>query len=158
MKANGPTLRWPLQGITLAFPIWKASRIWLLGEGEGIAIAKEVWPIAVGDCPEVQQVVKSLSIKSQQVLLFDITVRFLFSCLVDADWLDTSAYKRRLKKPPTLPDTAPPQLEPGVLLQRVLDYIGSRAGQAKEPGLAVLRREVLERALGAAELPLDCTR
>lgn len=59
---------------------------------------------------------------------FDLRVRMLFSCLVDADWTDTGQQVRISKQAGSLPD--PARLSPELadsLLQRVLDYIETRA-------------------------------
>jgi CRISPR-associated endonuclease/helicase Cas3 len=151
-ESKRPDVALAIAGHHVGLPDLQGFKDLLLGGGEGIAVAKEIWPIALKDCPDLQRPVKPLPIKGQQLLLFDIAVRFLFSCLVDADWQNTSAYKRRVEKPPQPPEPEPPPLEPGVLLQRVLAHIDGKADQSKEPALAAVRREVLDKALAAAKL------
>lgn len=66
-------------------------------------------------------------------LAFDVRVRMLFSCLVDADWSDTGEHERRVKGLSPLPE--PPQLSrelADTLLKRVLAYIDSRAVACRE--------------------------
>lgn len=59
---------------------------------------------------------------------FDLRVRMLFSCLVDADWADTGQHERIVKRLDMLPKPAQLTRELALtLLQRVLDYIEARA-------------------------------
>jgi CRISPR-associated endonuclease/helicase Cas3 len=119
----------------------------LLKGPSGRDVANRVWEVAGAECPELTQMIPAWQ-AGQDVLRFDLLVRLLFSCLVDADWKDTTAFHRRGKDLP--PEPTAPALEPAAGLQSVLDYIGSKALICPDAHIASIRREVLEAALRAA--------
>jgi CRISPR-associated endonuclease/helicase Cas3 len=69
----------------------------------------------------------------------------LFSCLVDADRIDTASAVRSHEAPPPAP------LAPGERLKRLLSYIEQRASAVAEGPVKQARREVLEACLLAAQ-------
>ncbi len=113
----------------------------------GNAVAAAVFPTALQDCPELSAALPAAAV-AKSGLDFDIRTRLLFSCLVDADWLDTSAFHARKKGWPPAPP--PPCLNPCTLLPNVRGYIEDRARGCRNPGVAAIRAEVLAAALTAA--------
>ena len=103
--------------------------------------AAQIWATARADLPELDGLV--LQVKSPgDDWLGDCITRFVFSCLVDADWNDTSAYDRRARG--LEPDAAPATFEPQVWLRRLEVFVRQRAEecQAKNPRLAAIRHEI----------------
>jgi CRISPR-associated endonuclease/helicase Cas3 len=82
-------------------------------------------------------------------LRFDVLTRLLFSCLVDADWQDTSEYK--IASRGLTPVPPPPVLDPAASLRNVLDHI-RRLPHDGLPDVEGCRAQVLEAALAAAKL------
>ncbi len=111
-------------------------------------VAEQVWPVAAADCPALNGTIPHWQVNKQEMLLFDLKVRLLFSCLVDADWQDTSAFHQRGKGLP--PDPGPLPLDAAGCLEKTLVYIGERSRNCPELAIAAIRREVLEAALAAA--------
>lgn len=111
----------------------------------GLPVMRAVWADATGDCPGLAHLaVPPPRIEGLQAELF---TRLLFSCLVDADWTDTSEFyaKDRL--------TQAPALDAAGWLVRILSYIRDRAASCANTQLAAIRDEVLAACLAAAELP-----
>ena len=115
----------------------------------GRAVAESIWPAAVADCPEVNQPIPALA-RADDPIVYDILTRLLFSCLVDADWQDTSAHERHATGLDS--EAGPPLLEPGRLLANVLEYIAARSENCPDRRIAEVRRQILDAALHAAEL------
>ncbi len=122
----------------------------LIASPGGRDVAAQVEPLAKDDCPALNQPFPKWR-PVNDPLHFDLLVRFLFSCLVDADWQDTGAYQRKVANLP--PEAVPPDLEPGPALQKVLAYIRERARACPDPRMAGIRQEILDAALAAADLP-----
>lgn len=80
-----------------------------------------------------------------------LRTRLLFSCLVDADWIDTSAFHAAAAGVP--PESPPMRLDPSVLLSRVLAEIDRAADRCADPDMAKIRRCILNDALAAASAP-----
>jgi CRISPR-associated endonuclease/helicase Cas3 len=118
----------------------------------GSAVAPQVWPLAsaAGEVPELLANMSPWAAGSDPFQL-DLLIRLLFSCLVDADWLDTGAFKRRSRG--LAPEPLPPPLEPAAGLVRVLAYIEERARNCPGEEMARIRGEILDAALKAAALP-----
>ena len=94
---------------------------------------------AIADCQRLTQIDRDLarSVPALEPLDEDLFTRIVFSCLVDADWEDTSAHERNAKGLP--PEPVPPRLEPGTRLPQVLEFIGGEAAKSTQP--AVSKRE-----------------
>jgi CRISPR-associated endonuclease/helicase Cas3 len=114
----------------------------------GRPVVREVWENACKDCPDLD----TLQLRPPEPLtslLADVTTRFVFSCLVDADWSDTAEYHRRVAGAD--PEPKPPDLDAEGWLDRVLMYIRGCAGRCREERLARCRAEILQACLQAAE-------
>jgi CRISPR-associated endonuclease/helicase Cas3 len=120
----------------------------------GKAVADTVWPKAELDCPDLKALlIPSVPIKrdAADCLRADLLTRFLFSCLVDADWTDTGAYQRGVKNLPKEP--IPPPLDPEERFKRVAKYIAERAERPLEPTVKKARADVLDACLAKANQP-----
>lgn len=131
----------------------------------GRDVANRIRPIVLRDFPELAASPPGLG-DTRDALAFDLRVRLLFSCLVDADWSDTGAHDRWANGDPPLPEEQRlTQPHASALLGRVLDYIELRAmdsrkshdqAQQKTPSITAerqipaIRAEILEAALVAA--------
>lgn len=120
------------------------------GVKSGSGVADAVLPVAYLDFPELK-----IADRGQAVALrgldFDTRTRLLFSCLVDADWLDTSDFQSRRKGWIT---PSPQQcLDAPTLLRNVLAYIAQRAAQCRNPEIARVRAEILAAALKSGVQP-----
>lgn len=117
----------------------------LVNDGNAVkAVVNEIFPAAEADCPEIAVSLRAWGSGIAAVDV-DLRVRLLFSCLVDADWLDTSDFQSRRKGWPV--PSAPPALEAASLLPKVLSFIAGRAGQCKNSDVAQIRAEVLAAAM-----------
>ena len=108
------------------------------------------WPAAIADCTALAEPIDALPCFASAHAL-DVFVRLLFSCLVDADWQDTSDFYRQAAGRPALPP--PASLEPAAALANVLRYIKERAAQCRDSKVASIRNEILEASLAAAAHP-----
>ncbi len=117
------------------------------GRKTGEQVAQAVMPLAIQDFPELKTALP-IHATSMRGLDCDMRTRLLFSCLVDADWLDTSNFQTlRRGCPAPLP---PAKFEAAALLKAVLAYITSRAQQCLNPNIARIRAEVLAAAIQSA--------
>jgi CRISPR-associated endonuclease/helicase Cas3 len=134
----------------------------IIGPG-GRDIAREIRDVAAGECPKLAEALPKWA-GDQDPLKFDLWVRLLFSCLVDADWQDTGNHERRANAQPPL--AQPPELTGDLaerLSARVRGYIEHRAAQCREANAGVvvpaersvpaIRAQILEAALAAAAQP-----
>jgi CRISPR-associated endonuclease/helicase Cas3 len=108
-----------------------------------------LWARAIEDCPELalcfdgpDPLLKNP--KPYEPNLLDCQIRMLFSCLIDADRLDTAAHYGEL--PPQFPplDAAP-------LLEKLLRAIRNRAAEVPDGPVKQARNAVLDACLAAAE-------
>ena len=76
----------------------------------------------------------------------EFLVRMLFSCLVDADFLDTERHMRGSERSPVA-------LDPAGLLAKVVGHVGSLSGREGDRGLKETRRRIFDSCLEAAKLP-----
>ncbi|MGA2257519.1 MAG: CRISPR-associated helicase Cas3', partial [Thermoguttaceae bacterium] len=128
----------------------KADLLSLVKSEGGKPVADAVWPTAEAELPELKNV--SLSAPPlRDKLHADLFTRLVFSCLVDADWTNTSAHERVVKELP--PEPAPPLLEPQRLLECLLRFIQDRAAACRDLNVAHARADVLAACLEAAEWP-----
>jgi CRISPR-associated endonuclease/helicase Cas3 len=74
-------------------------------------------------------------------------VRMLFSCLVDADFLETERFYVEARRPPL------GQLDIAGLAARLAEVMAGKLASAPHSTLNTLRREVLEHAMAQAERP-----
>jgi CRISPR-associated endonuclease/helicase Cas3 len=122
----------------------------LIAGPSGRALAKSIWSTAAADFPELD-LPADLWPYGNDPLVLDIHTRLLFSCLVDADWQDTSMHERRARGLDR--EAPPPPLAPESCLRSVLAYIEGRAEQCPSRPIAEIRREILSACLQSAELP-----
>lgn len=120
------------------------------GDG-GRLLAQALWPQAVLDCPSLTVASGPLSrppwLTDTNRLAAELQIRLLFSCLVDADWMDTAS----AMADDASPDAAAPDLHPSQRLDAVLAYIRQRAEQCRQPEIRAIRQEVLQAALAKAD-------
>ena len=111
-------------------------------------VLAQVLAIAQADCPECGLAI-SPGIRGVASLSLEMQSRLLFSCLVDADWLDTSDHEAKTKQWSMY--VRPPALDAATLLTRVREYIAGRAAKCKDAKIAAIREQVLDVSLSAAE-------
>lgn len=100
---------------------------------------------AISDCPEIETAfLKEFAIKN------DLPVRLIFSCLVDADWIDTGNHAAKMRGQRTWSQPAPLALDS--LILRVEKFIADRAASCRDVDVATIRNEVLMAAEQAASL------
>jgi CRISPR-associated endonuclease/helicase Cas3 len=116
----------------------------------GSSVAEKVLPAAHLDFPELKAADHGQAVTLRGTE-FDIRTRLLFSCLVDADWLDTSDFHARREG--WAAPTPLPQLDASQLLQNVLAYIAQRAKQCRNTDVARIRAEILAAALRSGNHP-----
>lgn len=104
---------------------------------EGVLDA--LWRTALSDCPELSEYDELLQESAPERNRFDLRTRMLFSCLVDADRIDSAGYER----------TGRP-LEAASLLERLLQEIEKRAAKVNDGPVKRARAEVLAACRGAA--------
>jgi CRISPR-associated endonuclease/helicase Cas3 len=129
----------------------KADLLSLVKSEGGKPVTEAVWPTAEAELPELT----NMSLSSPALrdnLHVDLFTRLVFSCLVDADWANTSAHERVVNDLP--PEPAPPVLEPQLLFDRLQAYIQGRAAACRDPKVASARADVLAACLDAAEWPV----
>lgn len=133
----------------------------------GRDVANRVRDIAVEELPQLATPVPPTVV--QDPFEFDVRVRLLFSCLVDADWTDTGQHERQSTGWPALTEATRLTRDlADALLQRVLGYIETRAmacraaEQAAHPEAApisterhvpTIRAQILKSARQSAVLP-----
>ncbi len=117
------------------------------GVNDGQRVAEAALPAAYLDFPELKTLDRGEAV-TVRGMDFDIRTRLLFSCLVDADWLDTSDFQSR-RRGWGMPQPVV-RLDAPLLLGKVLGYIGTRAGQCRSPEVVRLRAEILAAAQNAA--------
>src|SRR5208337_871053 len=119
----------------------------------GAVVAEQIHPEAVVDCPEL----KELNLPNpcaREALQFDLETRLLFSCLVDADWSDTSEHDRKVNGWEKDPEPTPLTKDIAkTWLKDVLTYIASCAKENLRPEVAQARDDVLQACLTAAADP-----
>ncbi|MGA4578239.1 CRISPR-associated endonuclease Cas3'' [Limisphaera sp. VF-2] len=99
----------------------------------------------LGPLPKPPGIPAFLENSAQPELAADVYVRFLFSCLVDADRLDTAHW------PDPVPEDRP--LDASALLARVLEERDRKQAANPNSPLAVLRNRVFDRCLAAGAEP-----
>ena len=111
-----------------------------------------LWGIAAADCPELRECLEGsaplLTRTPQGAGDCEIRTRMLFSCLVDADRLDTSGHYR--------PDEGTVQAAPlsaAARLERLRAFVETKAARVPEGAMKAARRGVLEACLAAANRP-----
>ncbi len=99
------------------------------------------------DCPPIAALSLGLA-GSVDALGAEFLTRIIFSCLIDADWTDSSIHERSVNMLPLEP--APPRLNPADRLAVLLQHIQIRAKSCQR-AIATIRDEVLQACLSAAE-------
>ena len=98
---------------------------------------------ATGDCSQLRNVLAAFPPNNSQIeARFDLYTRMLFSCLVDADRLD-SAGRAILQRP----------LDTAERLNKLLEHIGEITAEMPDGRVKGLRAEVLQDCLAAADFP-----
>lgn len=122
-------------------------------DGDGLPVWNAIRGIATSECPELS--VLELSRVGSGTAVPELFTRLLLSCLVDADWTDTSEHERSYKNWPHFP--VAPALEPAARLVRLHAFIAERAREtrANNPVLTGIREKILDVCSDAAELPPD---
>lgn len=113
-------------------------------------VLAQVLATAQADCPACELAI-SPGTRGAEPLSVEMQSRLLFSCLVDADWLDTSDHEAKSRQWPTR--SQPMTLDAAALLECVLQYILGRAAGCKDAKIARIRDEVLNASLHAADQP-----
>jgi CRISPR-associated endonuclease/helicase Cas3 len=113
----------------------------------GRDVATTVWANAVADCPELGAPIGALRSTDKPAL--ELWTRLLFSCLVDADWLDSSAAERSAAG--RAPLTFCTDLGAEGRLTDVLSYVAARSAQCKDERVRACRADVLQAAVAAAQ-------
>ncbi len=116
----------------------------------GLAVANSVWSIACRENPELSSLDWSIDPKLP-LLQIEMLTRLVFSCLVDADWADTSAYHRNVIGLPPEPNL--PELDASIWLDRVQSHIDKLSLESKSEHIRSVRAEVLNACLEKAQLP-----
>jgi len=103
--------------------------------------ADKLWNAALTDCPELSDALEGLPllIKKRGI---DLSTRMLFSCLVDADRLDTASRSLSAES-----------LRPEERLASLLKYIDARAAGVSEGIVKTVRAQVLRDCLAAGTFP-----
>lgn len=115
----------------------------------GRTVADEVWGIAYSEIPELNRLAASpLKLSGLDA---DLKTRIIFSCLVDADWTDTSRHDRIVRG--LAPEPPPPTFSPETWLPRLLNTLGDKARSCRETHVKEARRDVLDACLLAAQKP-----
>lgn len=115
----------------------------------GTPVANSVWATAVDDCPALAHV-DLASPPELDLLTIELLTRLTFSCLVDADWSDTSEHSRIVERRPE--EVPAPSFDAPLWLARVLQFIENRSRDCRQGAVAESRAAVLSAALQAAEL------
>jgi len=115
----------------------------------GRDVATAVWEIACKDCAEIAASLPPWT-HGADPLGMDMLTRLVFSCLVDADWKDTTAFYRSADSQALDPEA--PSLDASEALRRVLAYIAKRSKGCRDSKMATIRNEVLQASLRAAEM------
>ncbi len=121
----------------------------LVAGPSGRPVAAAVWATAVSDCPPLGSLCLDCPAPGPNPLRLELFTRLVFSCLVDADWADTSAHARKANGLP--PEPPAPRLDTACWLQRVLAYIRQRAADCIDERIARIRDDVLRACLVAAD-------
>ncbi|MEI7699230.1 MAG: CRISPR-associated helicase Cas3' [Planctomycetia bacterium] len=119
--------------------------------GNGRDVAAQVWPAACHDLPELTSLQPARP-QLMDALTADLQTRFIFSCLVDADWTDTAAHERHASGLP--PEPPPAQFEPLKWLEQLLKSLEEKGSLCRESHVRSARRDVLNACLDAANLPI----
>jgi CRISPR-associated endonuclease/helicase Cas3 len=98
-----------------------------------------LWRTAVNDCPELSECGELLRASAADMKGFDLRTRMLFSCLVDADRIDSSGDSQ----------TGGP-LSAASRLDQLLFFIGQRAAKVPDGPVKRARMEVLDACRTAA--------
>jgi CRISPR-associated endonuclease/helicase Cas3 len=120
-------------------------------DGDGFPVWNSIRHIAMRECPELE--LMDLIRAGSGTKDHELITRLLLSCLVDADWSDTSEHERHYRGWPQYPHM--PALAPSARLAHVLSAIAARSEQTKNnnPALTVIRRQILDACIVAAKGP-----
>jgi CRISPR-associated endonuclease/helicase Cas3 len=102
----------------------------------------DLWQIAINDCPELSACKDTLVASSRSLTNFDLRTRMLFSCLVDADRIDSSGENETGQL-----------LAAALRLDRLLAFIDRRAAEVSDGPVKRARMTVLEACRAAAGRP-----
>ncbi len=110
-----------------------------------------LWPNAAAELPELPELkIPQINVpKFKTSFSADLFTRLVFSCLVDADWADTSEHERVTNG--WLADQTPPDLNPQDRLANVLAFIETRAQSCQDIQMKSVRKSILMACVDAAE-------
>lgn len=78
-------------------------------------------------------------------LTIEVAIRMIFSCLVDADWLDTSAYMQGIQFKQN-------NLNPSLMIQKLDAYVQQLSSSAPKTNLTAIRERIYHSAIESANL------
>lgn len=150
VEQKDPLLMFAILGHHIGIPD-KDNAVGAVKSEDGTPVWNSIREVAFQECPELSTLRFSVGSSSREK--GELLSRVVLSCLVDADWTDTSEHERGIRQWPKFPD--PPALQPADRLTRLLDYIDRRAtdNRGKNPKLAAIRESILNACLTAAQNP-----
>jgi CRISPR-associated endonuclease/helicase Cas3 len=116
----------------------------------GLAVVEQVWEVACEDLPELKTLAQPKWMPKNE-LQFDLITRTIFSCLVDADWSDTSNHERIASG--FDPEPEPAEFRAQIWLGNLLAVLAEKSKTCREEHIQTARTDVLNSALLAAESP-----
>lgn len=139
-KAKAIEAAFAIAGHHAGLPNPKGDRAGLAERTKHVdGVLEDLWNAAVRDCPELSECKNSLPPSSETFANFDVRTRMLFSCLVDADRIDSSGDSQ-----------TGALLSAASRLNRLLTFIGQRAAQVPDGPVKRARMAVLEACRSAA--------
>lgn len=118
---------------------------------DGLDVARNVADEAALDCAPLRAL--AIRQRGDATPSTELFTRLLLSCLVDADWTDTTEHDRDTRQWPVF--SRAPDLRPAERLAAVLAFIEQRAADCRHRNgdLVAVRQQILDECLGAAACP-----
>jgi CRISPR-associated endonuclease/helicase Cas3 len=114
---------------------------------DGRVVMEQVWEIACSENPALASITACDAQITREIDI-DFASRIVLSCLVDADWEDTSNFHRSLGGLSAEP--SPLAFEVDRLLTQLLSYVKSRSASCPDVTIRKVRDQVLQACLSAA--------